>query len=98
MSEMQGDFRMHCEKTFNKPEKTVAKDVTFRGKTFELTDGDIVIAAITSCTNTSNPAVMIGAGLVARKAASSASKPSPGSRARWLPARESSRNISMTPD
>ncbi|QOW20655.1 aconitate hydratase AcnA [Lysobacter ciconiae] len=35
----------------------------------ELTDGSLVIAAITSCTNTSNPAVMIGAGLVARKAA-----------------------------
>ena len=34
-----------------------------------LTDGSLVIAAITSCTNTSNPAVMIGAGLVARKAA-----------------------------
>ena len=68
MSEMQGDFRMHCEKTFNKPEKTTAKDVEFRGSTFDLTDGDIVIAAITSCTNTSNPAVMIGAGLVARKA------------------------------
>jgi aconitate hydratase len=36
---------------------------------FELTDGAVVIAAITSCTNTSNPSVMIGAGLVARKAA-----------------------------
>jgi len=35
---------------------------------FELQDGAVVIAAITSCTNTSNPAVMIGAGLVARKA------------------------------
>ncbi|QDG50691.1 aconitate hydratase AcnA [Persicimonas caeni] len=68
MSEMQGDFRMHCEKTFNKPEKTTAKDVEFRGNTFDLTDGDIVIAAITSCTNTSNPAVMMAAGLVARKA------------------------------
>lgn len=36
---------------------------------FDLTDGDIVIAAITSCTNTSNPAVMIGAGLLAKNAA-----------------------------
>ncbi len=35
---------------------------------FELNDGDVVIAAITSCTNTSNPAVMIGAGLLARNA------------------------------
>jgi aconitate hydratase len=40
------------------------------GSDFSLTAGDIVIAAITSCTNTSNPAVMIAAGLVARKARS----------------------------
>lgn len=45
-----------------------AEDVAFEGATFDLTDGDVVIAAITSCTNTSNPEVMIGAGLVARKA------------------------------
>jgi aconitate hydratase len=38
------------------------------GADFKLSDGDVVIAAITSCTNTSNPSVMIGAGLVARKA------------------------------
>src|SRR5690606_7537596 len=37
--------------------------------TKELTHGDIVIAAITSCTNTSNPSVMLAAGLVAKKAA-----------------------------
>ncbi len=35
---------------------------------FEVKDGSVVIAAITSCTNTSNPSVMVGAGLVARKA------------------------------
>lgn len=38
------------------------------GKDYDLGHGDVVIAAITSCTNTSNPAVMLGAGLVARKA------------------------------
>ena len=38
------------------------------GTDFSLQDGDVVIAAITSCTNTSNPAVMLGAGLVAKKA------------------------------
>jgi aconitate hydratase len=38
------------------------------GHSVELTDGAVVIAAITSCTNTSNPSVMIGAGLVAKKA------------------------------
>jgi len=38
------------------------------GETFELENGSVVIAAITSCTNTSNPAVMVGAGLLAKKA------------------------------
>jgi aconitate hydratase len=38
------------------------------GEDFEVGNGDVVIAAITSCTNTSNPSVLIGAGLVARKA------------------------------
>ena len=39
-----------------------------RNEKFEITDGDILIAAITSCTNTSNPSVLIGAGLLAKKA------------------------------
>jgi aconitate hydratase len=39
------------------------------GETHEIHDGSVVIAAITSCTNTSNPSVMVGAGLLARKAA-----------------------------
>ena len=43
-------------------------EVTYDGETFHLSDGDVVIAAITSCTNTSNPDVMIGAGLLASKA------------------------------
>ncbi|MGI9667799.1 MAG: aconitate hydratase AcnA [Acidimicrobiia bacterium] len=45
-----------------------APGVHYDDATFDLTDGDVVIAAITSCTNTSNPEVMVGAGLVARKA------------------------------
>jgi len=44
------------------------KAVPAAGMDHDLTQGDVVIAAITSCTNTSNPAVMIGAGLVAKKA------------------------------
>jgi len=43
----------------------------------EIKDGAVVIAAITSCTNTSNPAVMLGAGLLARKAAARGLKPAP---------------------
>jgi len=43
-------------------------DVTDGGETFPLSSGAVTIAAITSCTNTSNPSVMIGAGLLAKKA------------------------------
>jgi aconitate hydratase len=45
-----------------------AVEVTYEGETFHLDHGAVVIAAITSCTNTSNPAVMVGAGLLAKKA------------------------------
>jgi aconitate hydratase len=44
------------------------RDVPVKGEDYTLTDGDVVIAAITSCTNTSNPAVMMAAGLLAQKA------------------------------
>ncbi|MCL4341686.1 MAG: aconitate hydratase AcnA [Candidatus Thermoplasmatota archaeon] len=43
-------------------------EITLNGKSETLMDGDVVIAAITSCTNTSNPRVMVGAGLLAKKA------------------------------
>ena len=45
------------------------KSAPVEGENYRLRDGSVVIASITSCTNTSNPYVMIGAGLVARKAA-----------------------------
>ena len=45
-----------------------AVNVEQNGKQFTLNHGDVVIAAITSCTNTSNPAVLVAAGLVAKKA------------------------------
>ncbi|MDX2479132.1 MAG: aconitate hydratase AcnA [Desulfuromusa sp.] len=50
------------------PEVDSEKGVAISGSTDELNHGDVVIAAITSCTNTSNPAVMMAAGLVAKKA------------------------------
>jgi len=50
---------------------------TINGQDFELDDGAVVIASITSCTNTSNPAVMLGAGLVAKKAAARGLKVKP---------------------
>jgi aconitate hydratase len=48
--------------------RDMRKSVRVKGEEYELRDGSVVIASITSCTNTSNPYVMIGAGLVARKA------------------------------
>jgi aconitate hydratase len=51
--------------------------VEMRGEKSELRHGSVVIAAITSCTNTSNPSVMLGAGLVARKAAQRGLKVAP---------------------
>ncbi|RPE81632.1 aconitate hydratase AcnA [Vulcaniibacterium tengchongense] len=52
-------------------------DVEINGEKVRLKDGSVVIAAITSCTNTSNPAVMLGAGLLARNAARLGLKPKP---------------------
>jgi aconitate hydratase len=45
-----------------------ASAIPVEGANFDLGHGDVVIAAITSCTNTSNPSVLIAAGLLARKA------------------------------
>jgi aconitate hydratase len=54
------------DKTLTAPVKHV--NVQQIGDTFDLADGAVVIAAITSCTNTSNPSLMLGAGLIAKKA------------------------------
>ena len=51
--------------------------VEYKGENFDLEDGAVVIAAITSCTNTSNPAVMLGAGLLARNAVAKGLKAKP---------------------
>ncbi|WP_298691447.1 aconitate hydratase AcnA [uncultured Sphingomonas sp.] len=54
-----------------------AKRVPVEGAAHDIGDGDVVIAAITSCTNTSNPSVLVAAGLVARKANALGLKPKP---------------------
>ena len=56
--------------SFEKSLTAAPKHVTVQnnGDKFELSDGSVVIAAITSCTNTSNPSLMLGAGLLAKKA------------------------------
>ena len=53
------------------------KEEPVSGSDFKLKDGDVVIAAITSCTNTSNPNVLIGAGLLAKKAVENGLKVKP---------------------
>jgi len=57
--------------------KSVPARVAVEGKDHDIGDGDVVIAAITSCTNTSNPDVMIAAGLVAMKANERGLRPKP---------------------
>ena len=59
-------FQKEMEETFKRP---MGKEVAVAGEDYTMESGKVVIASITSCTNTSNPYVMIGAGLVARKAA-----------------------------
>lgn len=61
----------------HQPVNEVFSNVSIDNKQHKLRDGSVVIAAITSCTNTSNPAVMIGAGLVAKKAAAKGLKAKP---------------------
>ena len=59
-------FETAMTDVFARPDATARFPV--KGEKFDIGDGDVVIAAITSCTNTSNPSVLIAAGLVARKA------------------------------
>ena len=66
LTEGKTAFRREMEETFKRP---MGKEVTVVGEDYTMESGKVVIASITSCTNTSNPYVMIGAGLVARKAA-----------------------------
>jgi aconitate hydratase len=67
LRDMKGDWQLHRKESYDHAEPTRAK-VTLDGTEHELKDGAVVIAAITSCTNTSNPSVMVAAGLLARKA------------------------------
>ncbi|WP_367107497.1 aconitate hydratase AcnA [uncultured Psychrobacter sp.] len=65
--DQEGGEQEQADRLYAKP--NVFSDININEKSHKLRDGSVVIAAITSCTNTSNPAVMIGAGLVAKKAA-----------------------------
>ncbi|GAA3843192.1 aconitate hydratase AcnA [[Pseudomonas] carboxydohydrogena] len=68
-------FSVAMANEYKKPEENARFPVD--GRKFDLGHGDVVIAAITSCTNTSNPSVLMAAGLLARKAAAKGLKAKP---------------------
>jgi aconitate hydratase len=65
LTDAKTSFAKEMDATFKRPQGV---EVAVKGEDFTMSSGKVVIASITSCTNTSNPYVMIGAGLVARKA------------------------------
>ncbi len=65
LTDAKAAFAKEMAETFKRP---MGKEVAVAGEDYTMESGKVVIASITSCTNTSNPYVMIGAGLVARKA------------------------------
>ena len=77
LSQASSAFKAELSKSLGVPANDVAKKVLVNGKNYEIGHGDVVIAAITSCTNTSNPYVMVAAGLVARKARALGLRPKP---------------------
>ncbi|WP_374573879.1 aconitate hydratase AcnA [Phenylobacterium sp.] len=67
LTDAAAEFKTALANDFGKAE-SMAERYKVEGENFDIGNGDVVIAAITSCTNTSNPSVLIGAGLVAKKA------------------------------
>ena len=65
LTDASADFKKVFEQTTERKKQNISK---IEGTDYEIKDGSILIAAITSCTNTSNPNVLIGAGLLAKKA------------------------------
>jgi aconitate hydratase len=70
-------FNVELTKSLGVAAADVGTKATVAGSNYEITHGDVVIAAITSCTNTSNPYVLVAAGLVARKARALGLTPKP---------------------
>ncbi len=77
LSQASSAFEAELTKGLGVPADKAGVTAEVKGKNFSLTHGDVVIAAITSCTNTSNPSVLIAAGLVARKARALGLTPKP---------------------
>jgi aconitate hydratase len=68
LSQAKAGFADALETEFRKTGTEAQKEISVPAENYKLGHGDVVIAAITSCTNTSNPFVMMGAGLLARNA------------------------------
>ncbi|MEA2769688.1 MAG: aconitate hydratase, partial [Acetobacteraceae bacterium] len=77
LKDISSSFKADLTKGLGVPAGDAGLSVKVEGKNYELTHGDVVIAAITSCTNTSNPSVLVAAGLVARKAHAKGLRPKP---------------------
>ena len=77
LSDMKSQWHKDLKDTFSKDAAADPVKVEDNGHSSEITDGAVVIAAITSCTNTSNPSVMVGAGLLARNALAKGLKQKP---------------------
>ena len=77
LKDAAGAFKAELTKGLGVPANEAGTSVKVAGKNYELTHGDVVLAAITSCTNTSNPSVLVAAGLVARKARARGLTPKP---------------------
>jgi aconitate hydratase len=77
LKDISSSFKADLTKGLGVPANEATTSVKVEGKNYELTHGDVVIAAITSCTNTSNPSVLVAAGLVARKAHAKGLLPKP---------------------
>jgi aconitate hydratase len=76
LKDVKNGFAISMDKEFNKASEMSTR-VPVSGRDHDLGNGDVVIAAITSCTNTSNPSVMVAAGLVAKKAVAKGLKVKP---------------------
>jgi aconitate hydratase len=68
LSALAKEFTSDLTSAFKVPAGDESKAVPVKGADYSLKQGDVVIAAITSCTNTSNPSVLVAAGLLAKKA------------------------------
>jgi aconitate hydratase len=68
LSKVKTNFKDSLGKTFKVAEADLATKAPVAGESYQLEHGNVVIAAITSCTNTSNPSVLVAAGLLAKKA------------------------------